>query len=1004
MEDLKKLIRSHPMSVRWKKISKYLQQNEKNVDGLFICDGEDDLDSIKIKILAVQSYLFRFEFINSVMVLLPTKMIFFSTFQKVVLLKEYNLDSNQNVEEILFSGKEPIQEDFDSFFNVLGRHNIRRLGYFEKEKPTGVLGEDFMNRVKRTVPLVDISMEVQIFLSVKDIEDLNLVRGSGLFTCIFFKKFIEDVEEIIDSGQPKLHSVISQKVDNFMDINKQKPNKWGLNGKFYDFAYSPIIQSNSSYSLKLTSRTSDEALTSDCIILNLCGKYYEMNCLVVRTLLVNPWPNDKRNYQALLYLHRKVISQLQPGQSLMEVFHNSRNSFLKRFPELEDHLPSSFGFGIGFEYKERYLSINPKNPTRIRPGQVFAIVTSLRDLMGFKTKKCYSMQLADTVIINPQETEIVTENISFNIEEIGYDFADDGDLNVSLSKGQPQEHDNYMQRKLQILEEKAEEFAGRRITRAALMKESMIKETEQQRLREDHQRVLLEQKMNQLKERYQNGDFNNFKNKDQGINVDDIQVYTRSTYPDNLKPGEVRTDAKNWAILLPVNEEVIPIHIALLKSIVRQSDGELSHIRFNFFHPGLAVSNLCFPSAETLTNDTIYLQELVYRTQQHDNALTLTNRIKELRKKWLNRDTLTEKVANINLGTKISILHELKMRPSLGGKKMKGTLTAYTNGFRFITKKNDIVQISHSNIKHAIFQPCNDTMMLFLHFNLIKPILINKKRVVNIQFYCEVISIAEDLTQMRRTRMNNAYNDEILEQDTDHLLQTKYDEAFLNFVEMVNQKSGGSVQFESPFWEFSFYGSPFHNNVLITPCESCLIAIVECPLFVLSIEDIEIVSIERVDNKLKNFDMVIIFRDYTRSVQTISNIPKRQLEMIRNWLDKKDILFFEGGGINLKWDNILKKIRENMKEFIFENGAWRDFFEDDDQNEEDDIGGDSESSFNEGHLDEDEEEAYKEDDLLEDMDQDGDDYVSDIDDVMSLSPRPKKKSKRGRKRGRRPAQ
>jgi nucleosome binding factor SPN SPT16 subunit len=1002
MEDLKKLIRNHPMSLRWKKISKYLQQNEKNVDGLFICDGEDDLDSIKIKILAVQSYLFRFEFINSVMVILPTKMIFFSTLQKIVLMKEYKLDPDQKIEHIIFSGKGPIEVDFNRFFEVLRHENVRRLGYFEKEKPTGILGDIFMNRVRHMVGLVDMSVEVQIYLSVKDIEDLNLVRGSALLTCIFFKKFVEDIEEIIDSGEPKLHSVISRQLDNFMEQNKQKPNKWNLNGQFYDFAYTPIIQSNSSYSLKLTSKNSDEPLSSDCIILNLCGKYYEMNCLVVRTLLVNPWPNDKRNYQALLYLHKKILNQLRPGETLMEVFYRSRESFLKRFPELEDHLPSSFGFGIGFEYKERYLSINPKNPAIVRCNQVYAVVTSLRDLIGFKSKKCYSMQLADTIIIQSDQNQIVTEKVPFNIEEIGYDFADDAEREQSLGVGQTQEHDNYMRNKMIILEEKAKELSGKRITRAALKREKIQKETEQQQKRDDHQRVLLEEKMKELRERYENGDFSDYKNKEEAIAVEEIQVYSPSSYPSNLKTGEVRTDAKNWALLLPIHDVIVPMHISLLKSVVRQSNGELSHIRFNFYHPGVAVNHLSFPSSNTLPNDTIYLQELVYRTQQHDSALSLTTRIKELRKKWLNRGVLKDSVSQMDLGTKLEVLHELKMRPSLGGKKMKGNLTAYTNGYRFITKKNDVVQILHSNIKHAVFQPCNDTMMIFIHFHLFKPMLINKKKVINVQFYCEVIALAEDLTNNKRNRINNSYPEEVLEQDTDHLLQNQYDEAFLNFVERVNEKASISVKFESPYLDQSFYGSPFHNNVLISPCDTCLIAIVESPLFVLSIEDIEIVSIERVDNTLKNFDMVIIFRDYSRSVQTISNIPKKQLEMIRNWLDEKNILFFEGGGINLKWDNILKKIRENIKEFIFENGAWRDFFEDDEHNENSDVGLESESSFNEEHLEEDEDEAYKDDDYLEDMDQDGDDYVSDFDD-MSMSPRPKKKSKRGRKRGRRSA-
>ena len=124
-----------------------------------------------------------------------------------------------------------------------------------------------------------------------------------------------------------------------------------------------------------------------------------MNCLIVRTLLVNPRVNDKRNYQALIYLHQKVISSLVPGEVISKIYQKCKASFLKRYPDLDKALPSSFGFGMGYEYKERCLSINHKNPRTVQENQVFAVVTSLNKLNGFKTQKSYAMQLADTVIV-----------------------------------------------------------------------------------------------------------------------------------------------------------------------------------------------------------------------------------------------------------------------------------------------------------------------------------------------------------------------------------------------------------------------------------------------------------------------------------------------------------------------------------------------------------------------------------------------------------------------------
>lgn len=43
-------------------------------------------------------------------------------------------------------------------------------------------------------------------------------------------------------------------------------------------------------------------------------------------------------------------------------------------------------------------------------------------------------------------------------------------------------------------------------------------------------------------------------------------------------------------------------------------------------------------------------------------------------------------------------------------------------------------------------------------------------------------------------------------------------------------------------------------------------SLTERPFLVILLDEIELISIERIDNKIKNFDMIIIFKDYTRPV------------------------------------------------------------------------------------------------------------------------------------------
>lgn len=85
--------------------------------------------------------------------------------------------------------------------------------------------------------------------------------------------------------------------------------------------------------------------------------------------------------------------------------------------------------------------------------------------------------------------------------------------------------------------------------------------------------------------------------------------------------------------------------------------------------------------------------------------------------------------------------------------------------------------------------------------------------------------------------------------------------------------------------ELGFYGSHSSNNVFIVPTANGLVSLIENPFMVVSLNEIEIVSIERVDNIIKNFDIAIIFKDYSKSVLTISNIPKTNLGIIKEWLE-----------------------------------------------------------------------------------------------------------------------
>lgn len=84
-------------------------------------------------------------------------------------------------------------------------------------------------------------------------------------------------------------------------------------------------------------------------------------------------------------------------------------------------------------------------------------------------------------------------------------------------------------------------------------------------------------------------------------------------------------------------------------------------------------------------------------------------------------------------------------------------------------------------------------------------------------------------------------------------------------------------------------------------------------------EDVELVHFERVSLAVKNFDFVLVYKDYA-NFKRISSVPMESLDMIKEWINDSDIVYTEGP-ISLNWNQILTQIRSDLEGFI-QQGGW----------------------------------------------------------------------------------
>ena len=189
-------------------------------------------------------------------------------------------------------------------------------------------------------------------------------------------------------------------------------------------------------------------------------------------------------------------------------------------------------------------------------------------------------------------------------------------------------------------------------------------------------------------------------------------------------------------------------------------------------------------------------------------------------------------------------------------------------------------------------------------------------------------------------------------------MRRKLNLAFKSFIEKVEGISNNQISFEKPFRDLAFFGTPHRSMVQLQPTSSCLINITDQPPFVLTLDQVELVHFERVSFHLKNFDMVFIFKDYTKKCVMITAIPMNQLDQIKEWLNSCDIKYTEGLQ-NFNWAKIMKTIVDDPEGF-FEQGGW-DFLEPESDEEKANEGSEMSDEEDDAYEPSDSEEEYESD-------------------------------------------
>ncbi|MBW01061.1 FACT complex subunit SPT16, partial [Eschrichtius robustus] len=592
---------------------------------------------------------------------------------------------------------------------------------------------------------------------------------------------------------------------------------------------------------------------------------------------------------------KERVMEIVDADEICDVYNAVMDVVKKQKPELLNKITKNLGFGMGIEFREGSLVINSKNQYKLKKGMVFSINLGFSDLTNKEGKKpeekAYALFIGDTVLVDEDGPATILTSVKKKVKNVGIFLKNEDEEEEEEEK------------------DEAEDLLGRG-SRAALLTERTRNEMTAEEKRRAHQKELAAQLNEEAKRRLteQKGEQQIQKARKSNVSYKNPSLMPKEPHIREMK---IYIDKKYETVIMPVFGIATPFHIATIKNISMSVEGDYTYLRINFYCPGSALGRNegnIFPNPEAT-----FVKEITYRAsnmkapgEQTVPALNLQNAfriIKEVQKRYKTREA-EEKEKEVNLNTNkaplckrthgivkqdslvINLnrsnpkLKDLYIRPNIAQKRMQGSLEAHVNGFRFTSVRGDKVDILYNNIKHALFQPCDGEMIIVLHFHLKNAIMFGKKRHTDVQFYTEVGEITTDLGKHQHMHDRDDLYAEQMEREMRHKLKT----AFKNFIEKVEALTKEELEFEVPFRDLGFNGAPYRSTCLLQPTSSALVNATEWPPFVVTLDEVELIHFERVQFHLKNFDMVIVYKDYSKKVTMINAIPVASLDPIKEWL------------------------------------------------------------------------------------------------------------------------
>ncbi|KAL6122459.1 hypothetical protein NUSPORA_00496 [Nucleospora cyclopteri] len=425
----------------------------------------------------------------------------------------------------------------------------------------------------------------------------------------------------------------------------------------------------------------------------------------------------------------------------------------------------------------------------------------------------------------------------------------------------------------------------------------------------EHQKELLSKLIDQMQAFYVNNDISKIEKNE---SVKKIDVYQRDA--EVPRSSRVSIDFDRFFVFLPVLSYSIPFHISCIKNASVSNTGNGQKLRINFKES---------KEIKEIQGDHFYDTSIKSISVLCSGADELLGRINELKREY-NRPRVNVREQGVLRERQRKIaLTDLVMKTDykVSSRKNTSSFELHENGFKY----NDC-HFLFSNIKHVFYQLGDYENYSLVHFNLKEPIMVNGKPTRNLQFHKKQARNYHETSKRENEHMA------LLRQQEEEDEIYRINKEISTFIEKIENET----PFRPQLLEKGFYGVYHKEASQISVTNDCLASVQDTPFFILCLDEVEIINLERVTFSTKTFDCVFVLKDKTKQPVNIGAIETTKLNWIKSTFDNLNLVFMETK-VNINWSNLMATIMKDPIGF-YESGGWTELMveEEEEQTESED--------------------------------------------------------------------